>query len=134
MSYVIADPEMMASAASDLAAIGSNVDAAHMVAAVLTTSVIPAAADEVSTGIAQLFSQHAVSYHATADRAAAFSDQFAQHLTAGAFSYAITEATIEQDLQLIAEVILFVPGVIVVGAFLLLIAAIGIFNDPNVHQ
>ncbi len=31
MSYVIAAPEMMTSAASDLAAIGSNVDAAHMV-------------------------------------------------------------------------------------------------------
>jgi hypothetical protein len=58
MSYVIADPEMMTAAAADLATIGSNVDAAHMVAAARTTSVIPAAADEVSAGIAQLFSSH----------------------------------------------------------------------------
>ena len=94
MSYVIAAPEMMTSAASDLAAIGSNVDAAHMVAAARTTSVIPAAADEVSTGIAQLFSQHAANYQALAGQAAAFNDQFLQHLTAGAFSYADIEANI----------------------------------------
>jgi hypothetical protein len=50
---------MMTSAATDLATIGSNVNAAHMVAAARTTSVIPAAADEVSAGIAQLVSQHA---------------------------------------------------------------------------
>jgi hypothetical protein len=37
---VIATPQMMTSAASDLAAIGSNVDAAHMVAAARTTTVI----------------------------------------------------------------------------------------------
>ena len=42
MSYVIAALEMMTSAASDLAAIGSNVDAAHAAAAARTTSVIPA--------------------------------------------------------------------------------------------
>jgi hypothetical protein len=94
MSYVIAAPEMMTSPASDLAAIGSNVDAAHMVAAARTTSVIPAAADEVSTGIAQLFSQHAANYQALAGQAAAFNDQFVQHLTAGAFSYADIETNI----------------------------------------
>jgi hypothetical protein len=54
MAYVIAAPKMMTSAASDLAAIGSNVSAARMVAAARTTSVIPAAADRVSTGIAEV--------------------------------------------------------------------------------
>jgi hypothetical protein len=92
MSFVIAAPEMMTAAATDLAAIGSNVDAAHLVAAARTTSVIPAAADEVSTGIAQLFSAHAANYHATAAQAAAINDQFVQNLTAGAFSYASAEA------------------------------------------
>jgi hypothetical protein len=56
MSYVIADPEIMTSAASDLARIGSDLSAAHAAAATRTLAVIPAAADEVSTGIAQLFS------------------------------------------------------------------------------
>jgi hypothetical protein len=45
MSYVIAVPEMMTSAAADLATIASNVSAAHMVAATRTTAVLPAAAD-----------------------------------------------------------------------------------------
>ena len=99
MSYVIAAPEMMTSAASDLAAIGSNVDAAHMVAAARTTSVIPAAADEVSAGIAHLFSQHAQDYHAVAGQAAVFHEQFVQHLTAGAHSYAATEAANAASLQ-----------------------------------
>jgi hypothetical protein len=99
MSYLIADPEMMASAASDLAAIGSNVNAAHMVAAARTTAVLPAAADEVSTGIAALFSQHAANYQALAGQAAAFQAQFVQHLTAGAFSYADIEAAIASFLQ-----------------------------------
>jgi PE family len=99
MSYVIADPQMMTSAASDLAAIGSNVDAAHMVAAAPTTSVIPAAADEVSAGIAQLFSQHAANYQALAGQAAAFHEQFVQNLTAGAFSFASIEASIAGSLS-----------------------------------
>jgi hypothetical protein len=99
MSYVIAAPEMMTSAATDLATIGSNVNAAHMVAAARTSSVIPAAADEVSTSIAHLFSQHAANYQALAAQAAAFNDQFVQHLTAGAFSYTDIEATLAWLLQ-----------------------------------
>jgi PE family len=71
MSLVVADPELMSSAASDLASVGSNVRAAHMVAAAQTTSVIPAAADEVSAGISRLFCQHAQDYQALAAHAAA---------------------------------------------------------------
>jgi hypothetical protein len=41
MSYVIAAPEIMTSAATDLATIGSNVSAAHMVAAARTVAVLP---------------------------------------------------------------------------------------------
>jgi len=59
MSYVIAAPEIMTSAASDLATIGSNLSAAHTAAAARTLAVMPAAADEVSVSIAHLFSQHA---------------------------------------------------------------------------
>jgi hypothetical protein len=93
MAYVIAAPEMMTSAATDLATIASNVNAAHMVAAARTTSVIPAAADEVSAGIAHLFSQHAQGYQALAGQAAAFNDQFVQTLKSGGAAYAQTEAT-----------------------------------------
>jgi hypothetical protein len=107
MSYVIAVPELMTSAATDLATIGSNVNAAHMVAAARTTAVIPAAADEVSTGVAQLFSQHAASYQAMAAQAAAFQEEFVQHLTAGAFLYTNIEAAIAAFLQDLQVVIAF---------------------------
>jgi len=92
MSAVIATPELMAQAATDLASIGSTVNAAHTVAAAPTLSVLPAAADEVSAGIAHLFSVHAQDYQALAGKAAAFQDQFVQHLTAGAGAYASAEA------------------------------------------
>jgi hypothetical protein len=108
MAYVIAAPELMTAAATDLAIIGSNVNAAHMVAAARTTSVIPAAADEVSTDIAQLFSQHAANYQALAGQAVAFSDRFVQHLAAAASSYTSAEAAIAsflQDLQNLPNVI-----------------------------
>jgi hypothetical protein len=92
MSSVVADPELMTSVASDLAGIGSNVSVAHMVAAARTTSVIPAAADEVSAGIAHLFAQHAQDYQALAGQASVVHDEFVQHLTSSAASYASTEA------------------------------------------
>ncbi len=58
MAYVVAVPEMFASAASDLAGIGSAVTAAHAAAAAPTSGVLAAAADEVSTAVASLFSGH----------------------------------------------------------------------------
>jgi PE family len=45
MAYVIAAPEIMTSAATDLATIGSNVSADHMAAAAPTLAVLPAAAE-----------------------------------------------------------------------------------------
>ena len=92
MSLVVAAPELMAQAATDLANIGSALSAAHMAAVAPTVAVIPAAADEVSAGIAHLFSQHARDYQKLAGQAAAFHEQFAQHATASAGSYANTEA------------------------------------------
>ena len=51
MSFVIAAPEMVASAASDLAGIGSMISEANGAAATSTTVVIAAAGDEVSAAI-----------------------------------------------------------------------------------
>lgn len=92
MSAVIAVPELMAGAATDLAAIGSTLNAAHLIAAPPTLGVPPAAADEVSTAIAHLFSEHAQDYQRLAGKAAAFQEQFVQHLTASASTYAGAEA------------------------------------------
>jgi hypothetical protein len=88
MTFVIADPEMMTASATDLSIIGSDLSTAHRAAAAQTVALVPAAADEVSVGIARLFSEHAHGFHALAAKASAFHTNFAQHLKAGAASYA----------------------------------------------
>jgi hypothetical protein len=92
MSYVIAAPEMIASAASDVANIGSTLNAANAAAAAPTTGIVAAAGDEVSAAIASLFSGHAQAYQALGAQWAAFHEQFVQALTAGAGSYVGAEA------------------------------------------
>jgi hypothetical protein len=92
MAYVIAAPEIMAAAAADVAAIGSTLSAAHLAAAAPTVAVIPAAADEVSAAVAQVFSQAAQGFQGLVGKASAFGQQFAQQLTGGAGAYAAAEA------------------------------------------
>ncbi|MGA7050468.1 MAG: PE family protein [Mycobacterium sp.] len=114
MSAVIAAPELIEAAATDLASIGSTVSAAHMAAAAPTVAVTPAAADEVSASIAHLFSLHAQDYQGLAGQAAAFHEQFVQHLTASARSYASTEAASAWSLQ---------PAIAIAGSEVSTIAA-----------
>ena len=87
MSFVIAAPEMMTAAASDVASIGSTLSAANAAAAAPTSGIGAAAGDEVSAAIAVLFSRHAQAYQALGAQAAAFHEQFVQALSAGAGSY-----------------------------------------------
>jgi hypothetical protein len=94
MSGVIVAPELISSAATDLADIGSALSAAHPTAAASTATLLPAAADEILAGIAHLFSAHAQSFQALAGQAAVFHEQFTKNLIAGAGSYAATEGTI----------------------------------------
>jgi hypothetical protein len=90
MSYLTVAPEMMTSAATDLATIGSDLSAAHTTAA-STVALVPAAADEVSASIADLFSQYGAEFQALGGRASAFHDQFVSNLKARACAYATTE-------------------------------------------
>src|ERR1700722_4526727 len=83
---------MMAAAATDLATIGSDLSIAHLAAAIPTVALAPAAADEVSAGVAHLFSRYAEDFQGLAAKATAFHENFAQHLTAGAHSYASAES------------------------------------------
>ena len=66
MSFVIAQPEMIAASASDLASIGSTISEANAAAAGPTTAVLAAGADEVSAAIAALFGEHGQAYQAAA--------------------------------------------------------------------
>lgn len=91
MAYVVVDPEIMTAAASDLATIGSDLGAAHLAAITRTTSVIPAAADEVSAAIANLMSTHGLDFQAVAKSASTFHQQFTHNINAAAASYSSTE-------------------------------------------
>jgi hypothetical protein len=99
MSDVLVAPEMIATAATDVAAVGSTLSAEHTAAAGSTVALIPAAADEVSASIAHLFSRYAQDYQSLAGQAAAFHDRFVQHLNASAGSYAGIEAASAASLQ-----------------------------------
>lgn len=103
MSFLIAAPEMMVAAATDLARVGSTISAAKVAAAAPTTSVIAAGADEVSASIAALFGAHAQAYQALSAQAASFHDQFVQAPNAGANSYASAEAANASPLQAVQQ-------------------------------
>ena len=92
MSFVVAAPDVLGTAAADLSNIGSTLGAANAAAAAPTTGVLAAAEDEVSAAIAAVFSGHAQAYQAMSAQAAGFHAQFVQALTAGAGSYASAEA------------------------------------------
>ncbi|WP_085161624.1 PE family protein, partial [Mycobacterium lacus] len=97
MSFVIASPEALVAAATDLVAIGSTISAANAVAAFPTVGVLAPGGDEVSAGIAALFGIHAQGYQAVSAQAAAFHERFVQLLSTGGASYASTEAASAQQ-------------------------------------
>ncbi|MBY0442015.1 MAG: PE family protein [Mycobacteriaceae bacterium] len=92
MSLVIAVPEAMAVAATDLSGIGSTLRDAHAVAEGSTVAIPASAADEVSTAIAGLLSSHGQQFHALSSQAGQFHNQFVQNLARSAESYGSAEA------------------------------------------
>jgi hypothetical protein len=92
MSFVTTQPELLASAASQLQGIGAVMTAQNGAAAASTTGVVPAAADEVSALTATQFGAYAAMYQAVGAQAAAVHAMFVRTLGASANSYAATEA------------------------------------------
>jgi hypothetical protein len=99
MSYLVAVPENLSSAATDLATIAGTLNAANASVAAQTTGILAAAKDEVSAAIAALFSGHAQAFQAVSAQAEAFHQQFVQMLAAGAGAYAGVEAVNASHLQ-----------------------------------
>jgi hypothetical protein len=120
MTYVLMQPQAMAAAAADVAGIGSAINEANATAAGRTTSVLAAAADEVSAAIATLMNSYAQEYQAVIRRAGAFHNEFAQLLAAADNAYAETEAA--------ASGALLAP--LTGGAASVAAAAKGAFADP----
>lgn len=72
MSFVIAVPEYLTAAATDLANVGSTINSANSAAVGPTSSVLAAGTDEVSAAVAVLFGQHAQAYQVLSAQAAQF--------------------------------------------------------------
>ena len=99
MSFVVAAPHAVASAATELTNIGSTIDAANAVAAVPTTAELAAAADQVSAAISAILSGHAQAYQAIRAQMTNFQAQFVQALNAAGQAYAAAEAANASPLQ-----------------------------------
>lgn len=105
MSYVIAAPQYVAAAATDLANIGSAISDAGAAAFGPTTGVLaPAGADVVSAQIAALFGAHAEAFQALSAQANQFHNQFVQLMSMGAQQYGLTEAANNSSIQAEAAV------------------------------
>lgn len=122
---MLATPELIAQAATDLTAIDSTLAAAQVRAARSTQALLPAAADEVSAGITRLFTQQAEDFQNPAAQASAYHEQFVQKMGAAAGAYAGAEAVnadwLLQPLETIVGqiVALGVPGLINVFLWIL---------------
>src|SRR5690349_12130416 len=99
MSYLITAPDLLSTAAANVAGIGSSIRAANLAALTPTSTVMAAAGDEVSAAIALLLSGHAQGYQAASAQAAAFHEQFVQVLSAAGGAYAAAEAANANPLQ-----------------------------------
>jgi PE family len=98
MSFVVAGPEALVTAASDLAGIGSTLGAASAAAVAPTTGVLASAADQVSQQVAALLSEHGLGYQQLSAQLGSFHERFVQALSAGASAYATAEADAAQIL------------------------------------
>jgi hypothetical protein len=99
VSFVVTAPEVVTTAAENLAGIGSNLGEATAAAAAPTTGVTAAAADEVSIAISEVFGTFGQEFQAASAQAAAFQDEFVSLLNGGAAAYLGTEiANAEQGL------------------------------------
>lgn len=91
MSFVTTRPEALLATASMLEALGSSMDAQNAAAAAATTSIAPAAADEVSALQAATFSAYGAWYQQVSAQAKAIHQTMVQNLDTSAGSYGETE-------------------------------------------
>ncbi|OBJ55147.1 PE-PPE domain-containing protein [Mycobacterium sp. 1423905.2] len=92
-AYVLAQPQLIATVADDVAALGTTINEATTAAAARTTGLAAAAADEVSDAVATLFNTYAHECQAVIGQAVTFHSDFVQALTASGNAYANAETT-----------------------------------------
>src|SRR6202795_1970370 len=92
MSFLVAVPDAISTAATNLTTIGSTISQSNAAAATPTTEIAAAAEDEVSAAVAAVSGAHAEGYQALSAQAATFHQDFVQALNAGGAAYAGAEA------------------------------------------
>lgn len=92
MSFVITTPDLVSTAAQDVATLHSTLTQATASAAAPTTGVIAAAEDEISAGVASAFSSFGQDFQAVSAQAHAFHEMFFNLLNTSAGSYLSAEA------------------------------------------
>jgi hypothetical protein len=92
MTGLTTQPQVMSTAAADVAKVNSAIGAAKSAAAGPTTAVLAAAQDEVSAAAAKLFGSFGQEYQALLSQATAFHDEFAAALGSAAHTYSAAEA------------------------------------------
>ncbi|WP_142926801.1 PE family protein, partial [Mycobacterium marinum] len=99
MSVLVVVPDFVVAAAGEVAALGATLDGVNAAVAAQTTGIVTAAGDEVSAGIAALFSAHGQAYQDLSVQAAAFREGFVRALAGAGGAYAAAEATNTGPLQ-----------------------------------
>jgi hypothetical protein len=92
-------PQAVADAASSIGNIGTALNEATAVAAMPTSTIIPAGADEVSTAISALFNEHGAVFQELARQAQVFHQAFVQALTGAQTAYQEAESAGARLLQ-----------------------------------
>lgn len=98
MSFVVATPDVVTTAAQELAGIHSSLSEATTAAAGPTTSLMAAAEDEISAGVAAIFGAFGQEYQAVSAQAVAVHAQFVNLLNGTAAAYAGAEAANAQQI------------------------------------
>lgn len=91
MTSLLAQPEIITSVVADISGIGSTVSAAGAAAAVPTSGLLAAAADEVSEAIANFFGSYGQEFQTAIGQVEAYHAQFQRSLAAAANAYVYTE-------------------------------------------
>ncbi|MEK0694901.1 PE family protein, partial [Mycobacterium ulcerans] len=134
MSYLLVAPELLTSAATDLEGIASALSTANLAAAVPTTGMLAAGADEVSAAVASLFAGYGQAYQSISLQANAFQAQFIQAINGAGGAYVAAEAASTSPLQAFEDTVLGVinaPTQTLLGRPLIGDGAAGTVANPN---
>lgn len=128
MSFVFVTPELLGSAAKELAGVESSLSQIASAAIGPTTGMATAAADEVSEAIAALFNGHGQAFLDVSAQASAYHDQFVRTLSVSSNAFGTAEAASADQLLL---KVLNAPTDMLLGRPLIGSGADGTAVNPN---